>query len=70
MAEVVYAWGPGGSCVVIAIAPQQCGRCHTMRSLFVNDKRTTEWGGTVCGTCWLELPEPEKQRQELVEKTA
>lgn len=61
--EVEFMWGPDGSCVVIADQPHECARCHVMRSLFVNDKRTTEYGGTVCGTCWLELP-------ELMEKTA
>lgn len=56
MAEVDFMWGPDGSCLVLALTPQQCGRCHVMCSLFVNDKRTTEYGGTVCAICWGELP--------------
>ncbi|KKN21147.1 hypothetical protein LCGC14_0928270, partial [marine sediment metagenome] len=46
MAEVEYIWGPDGSCLVLAFTPQRCGSCRDA-SLFVNDKRSTEWGGTV-----------------------
>ena len=70
MAEVEYIWGPKGSCVVLSSTPKRCGRCGELCNVFVNDKRSTEWGGTVCGTCWLGLPDPEKRRQEVLEQTA
>ena len=63
MPEAEFIWGPDGSCLVLAFTPQRCGSCHVMRSLFVNDKRTTLFGGTVCCGCWGELP-------EVMEKTA